>query len=70
MSDDIDAATLRARLNEEPGFYPANLDAESIPEYRSKDAEDRGLIARYVRKCGSPTASHYNQFRHLKPKAD
>lgn len=58
-------AALRAQLNEELGFYPANLDDESIAEYRRRDARDREQIEGYRRKCGSPRASHYNQFRHL-----
>ena len=36
---DDTAAALRARLNEELGFYPASLDPESIAEYRRKAAE-------------------------------
>ena len=44
---DDTAAALRARLNEELGFYPASLDPESIAEYRRKAAgEDR--------RCPSP----------------
>ena len=35
---DDTAAVLRARLNEELGFYPASLDPESIAEYRRKAA--------------------------------
>lgn len=62
-----EAATLRAALNEELGFYPANLDDESVAEYRRKDAEDREWRARYLRKYG-PGGSHVNQFRHLAVK--
>lgn len=65
--DQHDAAVLRAALNEELGFYPANLDDESINEYRRKDAEDRERYARYLRKYG-PGGSHVNQFRHLAVK--
>ena len=39
---DDTAAALRARLNEELGFYPASLDPESIAEYRRKAAEEDG----------------------------
>ena len=35
---DDTAAALRARLNEELGFYPASLDPESIAEYRRSQA--------------------------------
>jgi len=59
------AADLRARLNDELGFYPARLDEESIAEYRREDSEDRERHARYVRKHGGPGGSHWNQFRHL-----
>ena len=59
------AADLRARLNDELGFYPANLDEESIAEYRREDSEDRERHARWVRKHGGPGGSHWNQFRHL-----
>ena len=37
---DDTAAAVRARLNEELGFYPASLDPESIAEYRRKAAEE------------------------------
>ena len=37
MSKEEDAA-LRARLNEELGFYPASLDPESIARYRREAA--------------------------------
>ncbi len=60
-----EAAILRARLNDELGFYPANLDEESIAEYRRRDSEDRERHARWVRKHGGPGGSHWNQFRHL-----
>jgi hypothetical protein len=40
------AADLRARLNDELGFYPARLDEESIAEYRREDSEDRERHAR------------------------
>ncbi len=67
-----EAAALRARINEELGFYPARLDEESIAEYRRKAAEDAEQLARYDRRYGSPRSSHWNQFRHLaknrKPK--
>jgi hypothetical protein len=36
-------AELRARLNEELGFYPASLDPASIAEYRREAAEEDGL---------------------------
>ena len=39
---DDTAAAVRARLNEELGFYPASLDPESIAEYRRKAAEEDG----------------------------
>jgi hypothetical protein len=55
----------RAALNDELGFYPANLDEESIAEYRREDSEDRERHARWVRKHGCPKSSHWNQFRHL-----
>ena len=58
-------AEQRAALNDELGFYPANLDDESIAEYRRKDAEDGAHLARYERMYGNPRASHWNQFRHL-----
>lgn len=46
MSKEDDAA-LRARLNEELGFYPASLDPESIAEYRRKAAEEEsGAVGR------------------------
>jgi len=35
-------AELRARLNEELGFYPASLDPASIAEYRREAAEEDG----------------------------
>ena len=47
---DDTAAALRARLNEELGFYPASLDAESIAEYRRKAAGEDGRHCRYLRK--------------------
>ena len=46
QADDT-AAELRARLNEELGFYPASLDPESIAEYRRKAAGEDG-------RCRSP----------------
>ena len=58
-------ADLRARLNEELGFYPARLDDESIAEYRRRGARDREQIEGYRRMYGSPRSSHWNQFRHL-----
>ena len=64
--DEHSAAAVRARLNEELGFYPASLDPESIAEYRRKDAEDRERHARWVRKHAGPKSSHWNQFRHLR----
>lgn len=60
-----EAAALRAALNEELGFYPANLDEASIGEYRRKDAEYREWYAGYLAKYG-PNGSHRNQFRHLR----
>lgn len=61
-----EAAALRAALNEELGFYPANLDDESVAEYRRAAAEQAERLARYDRKYGGPGGSHYNQFRHLR----
>ena len=58
-------AELRARLNEELGFYPAGLDPDSIAEYRREDAEERARYARWVREHGGPGGSHWNQFRHI-----
>lgn len=58
-------AELRARLNEELGFYPARLDPESIAEYRREDTEESERYARYIRRYGGPGGSHYNQFRHI-----
>ena len=63
-----EAAALRAALNEELGFFPARLDDESIAEYRRSTAEQAERLARYDRKYGGPGGSHYNQFRHLRPK--
>lgn len=63
--NDPDAAALRAALNEELGFYPANLDEKSIAEYRRKDAEYREWYAGYLARYG-PNGSHRNQFRHLR----
>ena len=60
-----EAAALRAKLDDELGFYPANLDEVSIAEYRREDSEDRERHARWVRKHGGPGGSHWNQFRHL-----
>jgi len=59
------AADLRARLNDELGFYPARLDDESIAEYRRRGARDREQIEGYRRMYGSSRSSHWNQFRHL-----
>jgi hypothetical protein len=59
------AAAYRAQLNEQLGFYPANLDEESVAEYRRKDAEERERLARWKRKYDGPLGSRYNQFRHL-----
>ena len=64
------AADLRARLNDELGFYPASLDEESIAEYRREDTEERERHARWVRKHGGPGGSHWNQFRHLVKKRE
>jgi len=58
-------ADLRARLNDELGFYPARLDEESIAEYRRANAIDEERHARWVRKHAGPKSSHWNQFRHL-----
>ena len=58
-------ADLRARLNEELGFYPARLDPESVVHYRREDAEERERHVRWVREHGGPGGSHWNQFRHL-----
>jgi hypothetical protein len=63
---DDTAAALRARLNEELGFYPASLDPESIAEYRRRAAEEDERHARWVRKHAGPKSSHWNQFRHLR----
>ena len=65
VREPIEAAVLRARLNDELGFYPANLDEESIAEYRRANAIDEERNARWVRKHGGPGGSHWNQFRHL-----
>ena len=43
----------RAALNDELGFYPANLDDESVAEYRRQEAEDR---FRHARWAGSTAA--------------
>ena len=59
------AADLRARLNEELGFYPAKLDGESVAEYRRQEAEDRFRHARWAREHGGPGGSHWNQFRNI-----
>lgn len=48
MSKEEDAA-LRARLNEELGFYPASLDPESIAEYRRRAAGEANGIVRRTR---------------------
>lgn len=67
--DSVDeAATWRATLNDELGFYPANLDDESIAGDRRSTAEQAERLARYDRKYGSPGGSHYNQFKHLRQK--
>ena len=58
-------ADLRARLNEELGFYPAKLDDESVAGYRRQEAEDRFRHARWVREHGGPGGSHWNQFRNI-----
>ena len=50
VGDADEAATLRAALNNELGFYPAKLDDESIAEYRRKDAEYRERYAGYLAK--------------------
>jgi len=55
----------RAALNEELGFYPANLDYESVAEYRRQEAEDRFRHARWAREHGGPGGSHWNQFRNI-----
>ena len=55
----------RAALNEELGFYPAELDDESVAEYRRQEAEDRFRHARFVRERGGPGGSHWNQFRNI-----
>ena len=60
------AAALRARLNEELGFYPASLDPESIAEYRRKAGDEDERFRRYLKKYGGPGGSHVNQFRHLR----
>ena len=66
MDDDGDtAASRRAALNDELGFYPARLDEASIAEYRRRDARDREQIEGYRRMYGGPRSSHWNQFRHL-----
>ena len=65
---EISDAEFRAQLNEELGFYPANLDEESVAGYRREHAEDRERHARWKRKYDGPGGSHYNQFRHLIPK--
>ena len=58
-------AELRAALNEELGYYPANLDPESITEARRSTAEQAGRLARYDRNYATPGGSHYNQFKHF-----
>ena len=65
---EVAAADLRARLNDELGFYPAKLDEESIAEYRRFTAEQAERLARYDRNYATPGGSHYNQFKHLKPR--
>ena len=55
----------RAALNEELGFYPAELDGESVAEYRRQEAEDRFRHARWAREHGGPGGSHWNQFRNI-----
>ena len=64
--DEHSAAAVRARLNEELGFYPASLDPESIAEYRRKAADEDERFRRYLKKYGGPGGSHVNQFRHLR----
>ncbi len=54
-------AAYRAQLNEELGFYPANLDEESVADYRRKDAE-------YRRRDGGRT--HPHRWAHLKGQAE
>lgn len=60
-------AELRAALNEELGFYPADLDPESIARHRRAAAEQADRLARFDRKYG-PGGSHRDQWKHLKPK--
>ena len=53
-----EAAVLRAALNDELGYYPAEADGESVDEHRLKAARDAEHLERYRRKYGSPRASH------------
>ena len=54
-------AAYRAQLNEELGFYPANLDEASVAEYRRQDGEDRRQQA---------TKDHPHKWAHLKGAAE
>ena len=58
---DKQMAAYRAQLNEELGFYPANLDEASVAEYRRQAAEDRREQA---------TNDHPHEWTHLKAAAE
>ena len=58
------AADLRARLNDELGFYPAGTDPESVARHRREAAADAESHAEWLRQYG-PDGYRRNQYRHL-----
>ena len=57
-------ADLRARLNEELGFYPVNIDPESVACHRREAAAHAESHAEYLRQYG-PDGYRRNQYRHM-----
>ena len=55
---------LRARLNDELGFYPASTDPESVARHRREAAADAESHAQYLRQYG-PNGYRRNQYRHM-----
>lgn len=62
-----EAAALRAALAEELGFYPAEVDEESVARHRREAAADAASHAEYLRQWG-PDGYRRNQYRNAVEK--
>lgn len=63
--DGVDeAASSRAALNDELGFYPADNDPDSVARHRREAAQAEADHAEYLRQYG-PNGYRRNQYRHI-----